>query len=633
MIERQAGGLSLFFDPATLTGRVVQANGRAWTWDLARAPGVAVGEADPMHADFPWAQHSRALDRLRPLRPADVVEARELERGVKLVCQVGGARFLLRLELSQEAGEVLFRLQPTPQGTADLVAAELPGPLVPADGAGVQVLVDYRHQGRLYTGRPGALETDAPDLTTLRLPDGRHRLRFFGVLGETGHVGRAAAGYAAIIEENADAQVVLRQADDGPLTASVAWMPSHGLITYPRVIRYRFRRDATVTDLAKAFRDYAQGAGLFRSLKEKIAERPIVERLIGATACFIGYQASDLDYVGTFRRLREMGHERFYIFPTFHINARLPGFGGERLIDLRAEHGRLRDLGGVVGTWTYLAALPDRPEHARLAARNADGTRPLNWRMAGEDWPQTCMRRAHEWLANCEKEILEADGHHFDTTASNSLMECYTPAHPLDRRGDRAARIDLFRESTRRGRFVASEGVKDWAVPHYDMGSNKEVPVAAETPAFRVLPLTHLVYHDALFFLWWEVDGYDVPYWLGGDPARQSLTDLLYGDMPLIFPVGRQFRWADRHLGNVVNFEHTLDLPECEAAARRAVEVARHFARVATEEMTDFTWLSDDGAVQQTQFANGVSVVANFGAEPFRVSGREVAPLGSLTLE
>ena len=54
--------------------------------------------------------------------------------------------------------------------------------------------------------------------------------------------------------------------------------------------------------------------------------------------------------------------------------------------------------------------------------------------------------------------------------------------------------------------------------------------------------------------------------------------------------------------------------------------MADNFARVATAEMTDFAWLSADGRVQQTQFANGVSMVANFGDAPAEAAGRLVPP-------
>lgn len=638
LIEREATGLHLRFDPTTLAGHVVQTTGGAgWRIDLAEARGVACGAAEPMFAELPWVQHCRAMQRLEPLRPEQIENIIPLPNGVALDFRVGGASFRIVLELCDRPAEFVFRLQPLATGRNDLIAAELPGPILPAGGEPVQVLMDWRHQGRLFTGAPGPLDPHRPEARELTVPDGQHRLRFFGVLGDRDRLGAARAGYVVIIEENADALLVLRQGDGGRLSCSTAWLPSMGTLSYERILRYRFEDRPTTTTLAKSFRRYAMDAGLFKSLKEKIAERPALGNLIGATACFIGYEASTLDYIGTFRHLREMGHKRFYVFPIFHINC---GFGSEfagmKLIDIRAQADALRQLGATVGSWTYISGLADRPELIRLAARNPDGTTPLNWRIGKDVWPQFCQRQAVQFLAGCGELLTAADAHHFDVTASGSLMECYAPTHPLDRRGDRACRIAQFQEAARHGCVVASEGVRDWAVPYYDMGSNKEVPVRDETPAYRILPLQHLVYHDAIFSLWWEVHPYDCSWFgLGGDPLWQSLTDLLYGDMPLIFPVGRQYRWKGEGMSREAEeFEQYLDLPLCREAAERAVAVADSFGRVATEEMTDFAWLSEDGRVQQTHFANGVSVVANFGGEPFAApDGRIVPPLAALVLE
>lgn len=637
MLDRRSGELNFAFNPDTLAGTITQTEtGKVWAIDLSAARGVVVGSPAPTHAQFPWTQTNRAVERLargggRGLRPSDVVASRALPGGIELSFRVGGADFRVTLTLTDRPDELLVSVEPLAGGASDLVAADLPGPVLPADGAAVQVLVAYRHQGRLYTGSPGALETDTPDRRELLMPDGRHRLRFFGVLGDRERIGRAGSGYVAIMEENADALISIRQADDGAVAASVLWAPSMGTLAYPRTIRYRFQSAPTAATLAKAFREYAKSAGLFKSLKDKIAERPIVGRFIGATACFIGYEASELDYVGTFRRLRQMGHAAFYVFPLYHINAGFgEAFAGLKLIDIRGQSAALRELGAITGSWTYVAGLPDRPDVHRLAMRNADGTMVLNWQIGTECWPQPCTSRCMQLLSGQRDLLGQADVHHFDTTASSSLLECCSPAHPLDRRAERAARVAQFQFAAAGGSAIASEGVKDWAVPHYDMGSNKEIPLLHGSPAFRAAPIQHLVYHDALFMLWWEADTYDIPYWLGGHAAEQALTDMLYGDMPLIMPVGRQYRWAgpDKEAG-VVEFEHTLDMAEVADAARRAATVAGHFARVATEEMTGFDWLSDDGTVQQTQFGNGTSVIANFGAAPFRGDGGTVVPPGA----
>jgi len=62
---------------------------------------------------------------------------------------------------------------------------------------------------------------------------------------------------------------------------------------------------------------------------------------------------------------------------------------------------------------------------------------------------------------------------------------------------------------------------------------------------------------------------------------------------------------------------------------RTATPVARATGYVP---MISHRWLTDDHAVQQTQFANGVRVTVNFGEEPFTMSdGFVLEPLGLRT--
>ena len=45
-------------------------------------------------------------------------------------------------------------------------------------------------------------------------------------------------------------------------------------------------------------------------------------------------------------------------------------------------------------------------------------------------------------------------------------------------------------------------------------------------------------------------------------------------------------------------------------------------------EMTDHRILTEDRAVQQTVFANGVTVTVNFGGQPYRLPAGEEVPAG-----
>ncbi|MCK6472342.1 MAG: hypothetical protein L6R28_11410 [Planctomycetes bacterium] len=634
MIERRTEALTFAFDPATLAGEVrCLRSGFAWRIDLTAAPGIAAGPPEPMWVEKPWNQICRAKERLRALRPQDVKCHRATERGVELRCEADGAAFALCWELGALPSELCFELRPDPSGATELVAAELPGALLPAGGSGIQVLTHQLNQGKLYTGAPGPLRPGRPPEAPLHIHDGHHRLRFFGVLGGTSTPGAAKAGYVAILEENADAEIVLRRRPDGTLYVSPGWLPCMGTVGYPRRVRYRFEQAADITSLAKAFRSYAQANGLFKSLKEKMDERPRLKELVGATACYLGHFTAGHDFVETFKRLKAMGHERFFAYPLVHINNRIAMTEENKPLHQPEIFEALRKLDVLPAGWVYLAGLSRGVKLDRLAARGAAGEMYQNWKVADDPWWQGCPKRVYEDLLNREEEVRVADGHHYDTTTSNALMECYAPTHPADRRDDRAHRIKLLQETTRHGLVASSEGVKDWAVPHYDIGSNKNAAFPSESPAWREVPVQNMVYHDALFFLWWEGDGYNCPHHRGGKAALQALTDTLYGDMPLLMPAGRSYYFSAGTGSEAVYFDHDLVQPETRAAAERAVAVARHFKRVATVEMTRFEFLSADGTVQRTEFGNGVSVIANFGKEPFTApGGATVAPMGHVVL-
>ncbi|MFH1023786.1 MAG: hypothetical protein V1809_10420 [Planctomycetota bacterium] len=633
-IHRANGLMTLDFDPRTLSGEVALTQGAGrWAFDLAAARGVRCGAAEPSKYLFPWQREDPAMARLRPLSAADLEAGRATERGLELDFRADGAFFRVRLELEPAAAEMIFTLSPTNAGTADLVAAELPGALTPADGAASQVLVGAMDQGRLYTGKPGNLGWPGRDLTgEVFLPESRMRWRWWGVLAEK-------SGYCAIIEENADAELALRR--DGPggsLATSVRWLPSMGLLAYERRVRYCFEPAPTVTSLAKRYRRWTRERGLLVTLREKAEARPRVGRLIGATNVFAGYTQTSLDYAGTLRELRRMGHERFYFFPIFHLNHGFQPQGADAglpsdRIDLRGRLGELRELEALCGAWCYLEGLDIafKPELERLAQRNFDGSRALNWRRNDWLWYQACRRRMPESVRGLREPMALFDAVHFDTTTSNALMECYESCHPHDRRADRALRIEMLDEAARLGLVVASEGCRDWAIAHSDMASNK-VPAAwgADRPWWSV-PLQQIAFHDAIVSQWWEVAGYDCPEFDGGRVAEQALTDTLYGDPPLIFPVGGQKTGGTGTGLKITYFEHTLDNPLCRRAAGRAAGVARLHARVGNEEMVSHDFLTGDGAVQETVFAGGTRVVANFGPAPFPLAGgRAVPPLDCL---
>jgi hypothetical protein len=220
-----------------------------------------------------------------------------------------------------------------------------------------------------------------------------------------------------------------------------------------------------------------------------------------------------------------------------------------------------------------------------------------------------------------------------DTTTAAPWNECYSPEHPMTRSESRKFKMDLLRfVSDECGLVTGSETGHDAAVPvvHYfegmlslgpyrvpDSGRNMarivdDVPERVakfQTGHYYRLPLWELVYHDCVVAQW---------YW--GDynnklPSlwdRRDLWNALYGTPPM-FMFNRQ-QWKENRDRFVKSYQ-------------TATPVAR---ATGYSEMLSHRWLTEDHAVQETRFANGVTVTVNFGDQPHKLpDGATLPPLGS----
>jgi hypothetical protein len=219
-----------------------------------------------------------------------------------------------------------------------------------------------------------------------------------------------------------------------------------------------------------------------------------------------------------------------------------------------------------------------------------------------------------------------------DTTTASPWRECYSPDHPMTRTDSRKYKMELLDLVSNKYKLVCgSETGHDAAVPyvHYFEGMMSLGPYRApdsgrhmqkildEVPdrvaKFQVgwqyrLPLWELVYHDCVVAQW---------YW--GDynnkmPAiwdKRDLFNALYGTPPMFM----------------------FDKATWEKSKDRFVQSYRTTCPVARatgySEMTDHTFLTADKSVQQTTFANGVTVTVNFGQTPYKgADGNELVSNG-----
>jgi hypothetical protein len=221
-----------------------------------------------------------------------------------------------------------------------------------------------------------------------------------------------------------------------------------------------------------------------------------------------------------------------------------------------------------------------------------------------------------------------------DTTTAAPWNECYSTNHPMTRSESRKSKMELLRYMSEDCKLVTgSETGHDAAVPFVDYFEGMlslgpyRVPDAGRRMAeiwtnvpeavaeFQLghhyrLPLWELVYHDCV-----------VAHWYWGDynnklPAlwdKRDLFNLLYG-VPPMFMFGRSL-WEANKPRFVRSYENTCP----------------HVRHTGYQEMVDHKFLTKDRNVQQTRFANGITITVNFGSDDYHASGGSIIkPLGSL---
>src|SRR5574344_656187 len=222
-----------------------------------------------------------------------------------------------------------------------------------------------------------------------------------------------------------------------------------------------------------------------------------------------------------------------------------------------------------------------------------------------------------------------------DTTTASSLRECYSPDHPMTHAQSKAARVELLGVVSKENHLVCgSETGADYAVPvcDYFEGMLSLGPYRIDDAGrfcdqivtsypervtkfmlgekYR-LPLWELVYHDCTVSMWyWGDFNNKMPdLW-----DKRDLFNALYACPPMFFTNKKDFSQQQERF-----------VKSYKASA------AITYATFDTE-MIDHQFLTDDRTVQQTTFANGISVIVNFGDKEFVKNQMRVAPKSIYTI-
>lgn len=441
-------------------------------------------------------------------------------------------------------------------------------------------------------------------------------------------------GLMCLVETPNDAEVNLPRLE-GLLHLAPLWVPEKGRFGYARRMRYVALAEGGYVAMAKRYRAYAQQTGLFRTLAEKRRQNPNVDLLVGA----VNVWCWDHNPVPLVKEMQAAGIRRI-------------------LWSNRASPEQLRqmnDLGVLTSRYDIYQDLMDPAMFPKLHGVHPDWTTEgwpkdvildrdgrwiPGWAVRGKDgqWYHCavlCDRQAVDYARRRIPPELQTHPYRcrfIDTTTASPWRECYAPGHPMTRTESRHYKMELLRFVSEGCHLVTgSETGHDAAVPfvHYfegmlslgpycvpDAGRNMaqildEVPERVakfQTGPFYRLPLWELVYHDCVVAQW---------YW--GDynnklPKLWRLRDLwnaLYGTPPM-FMFNRDL-WRSHRERFVESY-------------RTATPVARATGYV---EMLSHRWLTGDHTVQETRFANGVTVTVNFGNRPYTLAdGTTLEPLG-----
>ena len=438
-------------------------------------------------------------------------------------------------------------------------------------------------EGHGYTVLPRMQGAILPAGHTYKLDDGLifERPAYIPLYGQI----HEDCGYAAIIDTPFDARYSVVGEEIQPY-----FVPSLGLIGYPRAVSYKFFPHGDFNTMAKIYRSYLTERGDMVFLKEKIARNPKIEYLLGCPIVHTGvavhihpashfYDPVNPENNDTYfpfastaqllRELKEKGAEKAYLhldgwghhgYDNLHPEPFPVHEGAGGAEGMKALQETCTELGYFFGIHDqYRDYYYDAP-HFDLdnAIVDIDGKHPYHDFWNGGPHTFLCAKLALGHVRRNYNEFerlgIKLDGSYLDVFSVVELDECFNPNHPMTRRECAEARAHCLNLLTDRGIIPSSEEtvgcmVNAMALCHHApfYTTDWENRTSAENIGIPI-PLFSLVYHDCVVTPWygikhkgaWGIAGSDRGfYWAllcGGTiyyDVDASAEDIAYGKVAL----------------------------------------------------------------------------------------------------
>jgi|GEM_PF-3792450 len=633
-IELHGQDITCRFETATLRMTVQHRHSRAhWSFDLNKNAWLRIGKSfgawrkDAVAAD-PSLQgkslhdghESDALPR-HFLSPGNCAAQRHGHNAIDLEANIEGLRVSLRIALRGDDG-LEWTIYPADNNHYALIEAVFPG-TAEMDGQWYYPVVFPRAQGMMFI--PGGenykyhTQSSGSGMT----------MRWFGGLGDHG-------SFMGIAEHSEDAALDIDYVPRKKFKAEFTWIHSMGSLRYTRRLFFRFLPVSSYVRMAACFREYAEAAGMVRTLKEKIAECPPLERLHGGALIMLGYfHDKNTNYTKVVNRLSAFGIERGLVYPAkmdgFFTNAGLLPF-----VDLPAPTlAAIKKKGFLSGV--FFCPCDIHAKHP-LATTLAVRQNPLDmndlrigWQINDNIYHKTHFGKAGQ-LFEKMFDLSKYDNIHFDVLGNAAGgLEDYAPDWPLNRLEHAESSRQMLDHFARQGKVVSCEGKIDniAAQMHWGTFRVNTVPQyrkeGALPPYLRPVPLWHLVFHDCLFHSNWEHYTYNDGCGLGkGNPHVGYLHDLLYGDLPSVFAAGKIYQYLGGKDRRVEYYTIPFNSPLVAESLRLAARAARHHRHVGLCRMVSHRFINRMPLFQESVFENGCRVLVNFSEKTMEFDSQRV---------
>jgi hypothetical protein len=359
------------------------------------------------------------------------------------------------------------------------------------------------------------------------------------------------------------------------------WRPQLGRFAYLRSLRMAFLPKGNYVDLCKRYRRHVMDTGLFVSLHEKIARRPLVKNLIGVPMAgarvFTNIKPGGPRYdtqdpsknyrVTTFaqnvERLRKMRADGFAQmnvsvggwpnqgYDRQHPDGLPPTKEGGGWEGMKAFFEACQELGYTC--WLhdqYRDYYPDAPSYdAQFAVHEEDAVRaPTRFpgtRFHPYDWKEGYIPFMNYWdggtqtylnnrymLGHVQKNYrllaehgIHPQGSYNDVFGYIPPDDDFNPEHPTTRTESMRYRAEVCNWVRRNLGIVGTEDGADWIIPYVDYVTSRANRNAGSGNDNTVVgaipvPLYELVYHDAVVTTYSPADPYGILH--GNAPSMRS---------------------------------------------------------------------------------------------------------------